>query len=319
MRQRVAAVPGVEAVTLASDAPMMGYSMDQFTIDGAPPRPDGRGDDVPYIVVDERYFSTVGVTVQQGRTFDSRDRAGSAGVAVVNQTFARRYFAERNPIGQRFWRVSDRRPLEIVGVAVNGKYNEIDEEPLPFVYLPMAQHDAAIMTVIARSSGPRDTVVRALLEMDSRIVIGGIGAMTLDDALGLSLALPLTIVWTTLVFGTVAIGMSVFGLYSTVFYAVSQRRMEIGIRTTLGASPRDLFGMVLRQTAWLAGAGAVAGLASGFALMPLATSIFYGIAPVEPVVMAGAALAAALLVVVTTYDVVRPWTRLAAMDLLRVK
>ena len=178
--------------------------------------------------------------------------------------------------------MSDGHLVEIIGVVADGKYNEIDEAPMPLIYLPLAQHDVPVVTVIARGSGPRDTVVRALREMDPRIVFGGVGAMTLDDALGLSLALPLTIVWTTLAFGTIAIAMSVFGLYSTVFYAVSQRRMEMGIRTTLGASPRDLFGMVLRQTGRVAAGGALLGLAAGFALTPLCASIFFGIAPVEP-------------------------------------
>jgi ABC-type antimicrobial peptide transport system permease subunit len=184
-------------------------------------------------------------------------------------------------------------------------------------YLPLAQHDLPIVTVIARSSGPRDAVVIALQEMEPRLVTGGVGVMTLGEALSLSTMLPLTIVWTALAFGTIAIAMSVFGLYSTVFYAISQRRLEIGIRTTLGASPRDLYGMVLRQTGWLAACGAIGGLASGFALMPLAASIFYGITRVEPLAMTGAACGAAAIVVMTTYGVVRPWTRLAAMDLLR--
>jgi ABC-type antimicrobial peptide transport system permease subunit len=102
-----------------------------------------------------------------------------------------------------------------------------------------------------------------------------------------------------------------------VFYAVSQRRMEMGIRTTLGASPRDLFGMVLRQTGWVAAAGAILGLAAGLALTPVSASIFFGIAPVEPLAMAAAAAGVVVLVILTTYNVVRPWTRLAAMDLLR--
>jgi predicted permease len=317
MRTRVQSVPGVEAVTLASDPPMMGYSMDRMTIDGAPPPAGGPGNEMAYLVVDDAYFPTIGIALQQGRAFDSRDRAGRAEVGIVNQTFARRYFPNGDPLGHRVRRASDGHLVEIVGVAADGKYNEIDEEPIALVYLPLAQHDVPFVTVIARGSGPRDAVVLALGEMDPRIVIGGVGAMTLDDALGLSLAMPLAIVWTTLVFGTIAIAMSIFGLYSTVFYAVSQRRAEIGIRTTLGASPRDLFGMVLRQTGWVASGGVVLGLAAGFALTPVSASIFFGVAPVEPAAMAAAALGVATLVILTTYSVVRPWTRLAAMDLLR--
>ncbi len=318
MRERVAALPGVDAVTLASDAPLMGYSTDRMALEGGPRAADGRDGEIPYIAVDDRYFSTLGITVQQGRTFDSRDRAGRADVAVVNRTFAHRYFPEReDPIGHRIRRDGDGHLIEIVGVVADGKYNDIDEDPVAMVYLPLAQRDAPLVSVIARSAGPRDSVAVALAELEPRIVMGGIGAMTLDDALRVTTALPLTIVWTTLVFGLVAVAMSVFGLYSTVFYAVSQRRMEIGIRITLGAAPRDLFAMVMRKTGWLAAAGALGGLASGFALMPVAASVFYGIAPVDPLAMTSAACGAAAIVILTTYSVVRPWTRLAAMDLLR--
>jgi len=320
MRERVAALPGVDGVTLASNAPMMGYSTERMTIDGKPAVAEGHEGETPYLAVDEPYFSTIGVTVLQGRTFDSRDRAGRADVAVVNRTFVRRYLpGSQDPIGRRVRRESDGHLIDIVGVVADGKYNEIDEDPQPMLYVPLAQRDVPFVTVIARSAGPRDTVAAALEELEPRIVIGGIGAMTLDDALRMSTTLPLAIVWATLALAVVAVAMSVFGLYSTVFYAVSQRRMEIGIRVTLGASPRDLFGMALRQTGWLTACGVLGGLASGLALMPLAASVFYGIAAVEPLAMAGAACGAAAIVIATTYSVVRPWTRLAAMDLLRVK
>ena len=104
--------------------------------------------------------------------------------------------------------------------------------------------------------------------------------------------------------------------YSTVFYAVSQRQMEIGIRTALGATPADLFAMVLRQTGSVAGVGAILGLVAALALTPLATSVFYGIAPVEPQALAAALVLVLALTLATSYAVVRPWTRLAALDLL---
>ena len=316
IRTRAAAIPGVDGVTLASDPPMMGYSTDELTIDDAP-LVNGHGSDMPYIAVDERYFSTLGVTVLRGRTFDSRDRAGEMDTAVVNETFVHRYFPDREPIGRRVRRIRDRRLFEIVGVVADGKYNEIDEAPVPLMYVSLAQQDPPVVTVIARSNGPRDSVALALGEIEPNIVFGGVGVMTFDEALRLSILLPVTIAWTTLAFGIIAIAMAIFGLYSTVFYGVSQRRRELAIRTALGASPRDLFAMVLRQTSWLAGAGAAVGLASGFAMMPLVAAIFYGIAPVEPVAIGGAAVSVAIVVVLTTYSVIRSWTGMAVMDLLR--
>jgi predicted permease len=315
MRADVTALPGVDGVTLASDPPLMGYSLDRMTIEGAPPPADGRDLDMPYIAVDDGYFSMLGVAVLEGRTFDSRDRAGRAGVALVNRLFASRYFPGQDPVGHRVRRESDGRLLEIVGVVADGKYSDIDEDPVPMVYVPLAQLDVPMVVVIARSSGTRESVVRGLEAKEPRIVARG--AMTLDDGLMVSMMLPLTIAWTTLALAGVAVAMAVFGLYSTVFYAVSQRKLEIGIRTTLGASPGDIFRIVFRQTGWLAAVGAVAGLGSGFALTPLAATVFYGITHVEPLAMTGAACGAAAIAIGTTYSVVRPWTRAAAMDLLR--
>jgi ABC-type antimicrobial peptide transport system permease subunit len=140
--------------------------------------------------------------------------------------------------------------------------------------------------------------------------------MTLDDLLGLSLLLPRVIVWTTIAFGLLAVSLAVLGLYSTVFYAVSQRRVEIGIRTALGAAPRDLFALVLRESGWVVLAGAVAGLACGLSLLPVASSIFYGIGRIEPIVLGTVALVSAMIALTTAYLVIRPWTRLAARDLL---
>jgi predicted permease len=316
MRERVAALPGVNDVTLASDPPLSGYSTDHMTLDGARAT-DAHGTEMPYIVVDQEYFSTIGLSLLKGRMFDSRDRVGGAEVALVNRTFAERYFGGKDPIGHSMRLESNGHLVEFIGIVADGKYNDIDEDPVPMVYLPLAQRDVPIVTVIANSGGASDSVLRALEEMEPRLVGGGVGAITLDDVLRISMMVPLIVAWTAIAFGIIAIGMSVFGLYSTVFYAISQRRTEIGIRTTLGASPRDLFGMILRQTGRLAAWGALGGLVLGFALMPVVAAAFFGVAPVEPLAMIGAASGAAAIVIVTTYTVVKPWTRLAAMDLLR--
>ena len=119
-------------------------------------------------------------------------------MAVVNRQFARRYSAGQDPIGRRIRRGSDGHLLEIVGLVADGKFGDVDEEPVALVYLPLAQHDVPFVTVIARSGGARDTVVRALEALEPRLVSNG--EMTLQDALRVSMMLPLAIVWTTLGF-----------------------------------------------------------------------------------------------------------------------
>lgn len=151
----------------------------------------------------------------------------------------------------------------------------------------LAQHYLADISVIARTNGPRDTVLQVLSEMDPNLVPGNTSAGTLDELLQLNLLMPRTIVWAALVFGVLALALAVFALYSTVFYAVSQRRAEIGIRTALGATPAHLYRLVLRESGWVALAGAVAGLAAGDLLIPVASAIFMGIGSADPIVLIG--------------------------------
>src|SRR5262245_18440626 len=111
--------------------------------------------------------------------------------------------------------------------------------------------------------------------------------------------------------------LAAIGMYSTIYYAVSQRRKEIGIRLSLGAKPADLFAMVLRQTGGVALGGAGIVRAAGRALFPIVSAIFYGIRPVEPAVFGGVVLVSTALALGATYLVTRPWSRLTAIDLLR--
>jgi putative ABC transport system permease protein len=318
VRDRLIATTGIQAVALAGDPPMLGYATDHVVAEGDPPPADGHGAPTPYAVVDDRYFPTLGIGLLAGRMFDARDRASRTEVIVVNAMLARRHWPGRDPVGRRLRIENGNRLVEVIGVVPDGKYGEIDEQPLPFMYFALAQHYLPDVTVIARTDGPRDSVARALQEMHPNVVFGGIGsAMTLDDVLRLSLLLPETIVWTTLIFGALAVALAVFGLYSMVFYAVTQRRTEIGIRTTLGATPIHVFALVFKESGWVALLGGGIGLAAGLALLPFASSLFYGIGAVEPGVLAVVALVSTGIALMTTYLVVRPWTRLTALDLLR--
>jgi putative ABC transport system permease protein len=129
--------------------------------------------------------------------------------------------------------------------------------------------------------------------------------------------LPRVIVATVTGFGAVTLALAIVGLYSTVFYSVSQRRHEMGIRVALGAQPRDLFMMVLGHTGRVASVGAMIGVAAGSASLPLVTSLFYGIRPVEPMVFAAVAGASVAIALVTAYLAARPWTRMSALEMVR--
>jgi hypothetical protein len=234
---------------------------------------------------------------------------------------ARRHWAGRDAIGQRLRMENGNRLVQVIGVVADGKYEDIEEAPLPFMYFALEQHYLSDIVVVARgrrsSALAPEPIARALLEMEPTVVFGGLGLMTLGGLLAIPLFLPRVIIATVSVFGAVTVVLAIVGLYSTVFYSVSQRRNEIGIRVALGAQPRDLFVMVLRHTAQVASLGAVLGVAAGSALLPVVSSLFFGIRSVEPVVITAVVGASIAMSLITAYIAARPWTRMSALDLVR--
>ena len=316
VREHLLATRGIEAVTFADTAPLLGYGSNYVLADGESPGRDGHGAETPYRVVDEHYFSTLGIALLAGRTFEARDRPDQAEVVVVNVTLAHRHWPGHDPIGQRLRIENGHRSVTVIGVVPDGKYGDVAEAPLPFMYFATAQHYLPSPTLIARTDGPPDLVARSLSEMVGPNLPAS-PVPTLDDALRLSLLLPRLSMSVIASLGVLALALAALGLYSTIFYAVSQRQMEIGIRMSLGATAWRLFMMVLRQTGGIALAGLLGGLAIGLALLPVVSSIFYGIRPLEPTVLAGVVFVSVALALGTTFLAVRPWTRLTAIDLLR--
>jgi predicted permease len=318
MHQRIAAMPGVEAVTLADNAPLMGFSTEAVL--GADDVATGRsGVATSYAIVDVDYFQTIGMPVIGGRAFDARDRAGTPEVVVVNATMARERWPGRNPIGQRIRLATGNRLFEVIGVAADSKYNDVTDDPAPFMYFALGQRYVPNISVIARTARARpltpDAIASELLELDSRLV--PTGGLTLADVLRLDLLLPRAIVATASVFGVLTLALGVLGLYSTIFYSVHQRRREMGIRAALGATPADIFTIVLRRAAWVALVGGAVGVFGGAALLPLARSVFYGVGAIEPLVFGAVVFAGVAIALATTYLVARPWTRMTSIDLLR--
>jgi predicted permease len=318
MRDKIATLPGVEGVTLADNGPMMGFSTDPALAADAS-APDKLGETIPYAIVDVDYFATIGLPVQRGRGFDSRDRGGSPEVAVVDEALAKARWPAQNPIGQQIRLGTARRLVEVIGVVADSKRQDITDDPAPFIYFALAQHYTPTISVIARGGHAGvvkvDAIADALLGLNDRLVLTS--GFTLGDLLRLMLLLPRAIVATATIFGALTLALALLGLYSTVFYSVQQRRREMGIRVALGAEASDIFKTVLRRTAWVAIVGALIGVGAGLALLPTAASLFYGIGTIEPVVFGAVVFASTAVALATTYVVARPWTRMASIDLLR--
>lgn len=291
--ERVAALPGVEAVSLTTSVPLgLSGGRRGVWVEGYAAQP-GEDLEVASAAVGPDYFATLRLPLVRGRGFTRADRAGGPGVAVVNETFARRYWPGQDPLGKRLSTSGDQGPfLEVVGLARDAKYVTLGEDPRPFFYTALLQEGAGEATLLVRTSGPpaasAGAVRAALLALDARLPVFDLRSLT--ASLGLAL-LPARLA--SLVLGSVgvfALALSALGLYGLVAWSAARRTREIGLRLALGASPRDVRRLLLRQGLSLAAVGLVLGLAATLGLGQLLRGFLYGIGPTDVPALLGATL-----------------------------
>ncbi|HTM30717.1 MAG TPA: ABC transporter permease [Vicinamibacterales bacterium] len=312
-RDRLRSLPGVEAVSFVDSPPFLGgWGLDTVSPAEAPAgTPAVRG--IRASVVDRQYFTTMGIDIGKGRAFEASDSASAPEVVIVNETMARRFWPGTDPIGRQLHIANHDRSVIVVGVAADGKYDDIDEAPAPFMYLALSQHYLPELTIVVRTTPKTapaiSTLVDRLRDIEPRLAVGNLGLMSLDQLLALPLFFSRAV---AAMVGTVAgitLLLAIAGLYSSTFYSVHQRRQELTLRMLLGADVSNILGLALRSMATVAVTGAIVGLIAGGALLPLVSSLFFGIRPVEPLVILGVAAGALMLVVITTMTVVWPLAR----------
>jgi predicted permease len=301
---RLRALPGVVSVAQAFTVPMGVMSADDpVNVEGHPIESGQQPPAVQYNMVSPAYFDTLRIPVHQGRIFTDADDEKAAHVAIVNQTMAKKFWPDQNPLGKRFSTKSASGPfIEIVGVVQDGKYKGVVEEPQPHFYLPLSQSYMPLRTIHIRSSVPPETLVTQVQSQ-----IRGLAPnlpvsemQTLDQALqGLNGFLFFRLgAQLTGAMGLLGLILAVVGVYSVASYAAAQRTQEIGIRMAIGATPGDILKMVLRQGLGIVAIGLLAGLAAAFAGTRLLADLFYGVKPSDPITYAAVAtllLAVALL------------------------
>jgi hypothetical protein len=266
----------------------------------------------------------MGVPFVTGRDFDPHDDLAAPKVAIVNEEFARKIFQGKNPIGRTFRReefgdTPDSQFL-VVGLVRNTKYYELREDFQPIAFVPEAQNKepGTGATFVLRTNAPLGEFYRnataAASEIHPEI---GVDFTVLTAQIQNSLMRDRLMAALTGAFGLLAGVLAVLGLYGVIAYMVAHRRNEIGVRIALGALPRDLFGMVLRQTARLAMTGAAIGVLLSVAAQPVVSSLFYGIRPVETLVITTVVTLSIAIALITAYLAARPWTRMSAMEMVK--
>jgi predicted permease len=284
----IRALPGVQSASLASAVPI-GYMLGRQSVyvEGRPVPPGQKAPEMMFNSVDAPYFETLRIRVLLGRAFTDADSETSPRVTIVNETMARLFWPGEDPIGKRFSLSSDAGPfVEIVGVARDGKYRVLAEDPQPYFYVPLTQHFTAQRTLQIRSSMPSESlapiVQREIQALDANDPIEEI--QTMKESLGGTLGYFIYRLGASLAaaMGLLGLVLAVVGVYGVVSYAATQRTQELGIRMALGASPRQILALLLKQGARLVIAGLLFGLAGAWALTRAMTHMLVGVSPSDP-------------------------------------
>jgi putative ABC transport system permease protein len=206
-------------------------------------------------------------------------------VMIVNETFARHYFADENPVGRRIGLAAGVFDVEIVGVVKDGKYTGLREEPVRMMYVPNRERaGSSQFIVLVRTAGEplafAPTLRRKATEVDRRAIVHNIA--TAQDQIDRSLLRERLVATISGLFGALALLLAAIGLYGVLSYRIAQRTRELGIRIAIGAEGKNILSMVLREAGWVLMFGIVAGLAAAWSLGHIVSSLLYGVQQAIP-------------------------------------
>lgn len=318
-RERVAAIPGVESVSWASNLPLWGQALSGFRVEGREQRSKADSITAVLTTVDLNYFDAAGVAIDKGRAFTGMDQEGSAPVAIINEKMARDYWPNQQVLGKRIQLPGEKTMRQVVGIARNASYSTLAEPLQICVYVPLEQHYFDAMTLYVRSKGdPQQIMMPAQHEVRAagpQVSVDDIrtGRKIIDDALfqarmGVGLLS---------VLGLLALGLASIGLYGIMAYSVNQRKREIGVRMALGAARENVLRLILKQGMTLVAIGVLAGWIASLLVARLLAKMLYGVSANDPVSVAGAAVVLLVVASIACYLPARWASRVDPLVALR--
>jgi predicted permease len=319
----LAALPGVESVTVGSSLPLNTISITNvvtFDLEGAPPRGEGELPLVAYAAVDSGYFRTLGIRLQRGRLFTPADDERAPLVALMDQTMAARYFSDQDPIGKR---IIVNRPLrsageeqvkvEIVGIVGNVKLTDLSSDPKPLLYVPILQNPFAKTVWFAARTNVdplslSSAVRREFMDIDREQPVEQVGS--LDQIVARQFAQPRFQTGLMSSFALMALLLAAVGIYGVNTYAVQLRKNEIGVRMALGASRGHVLRNIIVQGMRPTAIGIIVGLAGAEAIAQGLKSVVVGPGAIDPLAFLGAALLLAIVAAGACFIPARKATRI---------
>ena len=306
-------LPGVTSVAFANQVPASGGSNYlSFAIDGRDDPPAGTPQDAQRYVVTPEYFRLFEVPIVQGRLFTDQDREGSVDVALINQTMARQYWPDIDPIGQQI-SFDGQRFFSIVGIVEDTRQEGVDQPAYAQAYVPLAQLPTRGVMIAMRTSGDPlaavPTLRRTVRTLDSDVALASL--QTMEQVVGSTIAQPRINSVVLSVFAGIALLLAAIGIYGVTSYAVSQRTREIGVRMALGAKPVDVLQLVVRQGMLPVAVGLAIGLLAAMAATRVMESLLFEVTATDPVTFG--TITALLAMIALVASVVPAW-RAARVD-----
>ena len=297
--RRLEALPGVQGVALASRLPFsLNFNSSQIAVPGHQQTADAAGPAINSAIVSPTYFRTLGVGLLEGRAFEPTDAPAARSVAIVSESFARKYWPGQSAIGQVVFErtLSSGRSFEVVGVAADHTQRTVGEATRPTIYFSNTQRPSGYHVVIARTTGDDRALVGqmrdTLLALEPDLLLLEHQTMRMQMAAMLFPVRAAAVLVT--VFGGLGLLLAGVGLYGIIAFTVAQRTREIGIRMAIGATPQTVVALVLRQGLALVAAGSVAGAALGALGTRVVAGALYGVSVADPIAWGAAGVVLAI-------------------------
>jgi predicted permease len=313
--ERVRSVPGVRSAVWAGDAPLAPiHHRESFVPEKQIMTGDSDWIEIECNIVTPHYFEMLGIPLLRGRDFSYLDNETAAGVVIVNETMARRYWPGVDPIGKGIRvRARKREVFEVVGVAKDAKYRTLSEDSKPYAYFPLYQRYYSTGTLHVNVAGPSQAVltqVRREIEAAQNDLIVS-DATPLAEQIAVSLSQQRLATVLLGMSGTLALILATVGVYGVMAYSVAQRTPEIGIRLTLGARQTDILNITFREGMRLVLIGLGIGMAFAVVLSHSLASWIYGVRPIDITTYIGISL---LFIGTASFAIYLPARRAAKVD-----
>jgi putative ABC transport system permease protein len=323
--ERLKALPGVESAALVAPMPFSGAEIGgDFKIEGQNAEP-GREPVANVRNVTPEYFQTIRIPLLKGRYFSEQDQRGDTGVAIVNETFARRYFTNDDPLGKRIKELGvnqnegDPKQYVIVGVVGDVHHNSLIRSATPELYLPHQQNSWPWGNFLVRTTNDPATLTRSFTDTiratDKTVPVTRIRPLT--EAISDTISQPRFYALLFGLFGATGLLLTLTGIYSVISYTVSNHTREIGIRMALGAQGRDVLKLIVGKGLVLTSIGIGIGLLGAFGITRVMQTLLFGVSATDWVTFTAVAMLLALVGLLATAIPARRATKVDPLVALR--